>query len=992
MFKNIFKKFQNYIFPALILLLVGIIAWKNYEPNTILSGWDALHPEFNFGLALKQGISGVWREAQGVGAVAAHSHMADLPRIFLLWISSFVLPVQFLRYFYIFLCLAAGPLGIYYFLKYWFERESNSFTVLTASFLGAAYYLFNLGTLQLFYVPFEMFTTLYAFLPWLFLFALKYLREGEKKALLVFAGISLFACPMAYAATLFYPYLLALILFLFTYSLVGRNKKKALQRSLAILIITLAINAYWILPNIYSVATQAEIVSNSRINSLFSPEAFLRNKSYGTFSDIAIHKNFLFSWRAFDQEHSVFVDLLDTWNTHLQSKSVLLIGYIMAGISFFGALLSLLKRNKIGLVLAPVVLLSLFFLINMNPPTGVLYAYLYEHIGLFREGFRMPFAKFSTLFVFMASLYFGYFIFKASVFLSKTRVQKTVRFLFIPTVFVALCIFMKPVFDGHLIAPFLKTNIPTEYFHVFDWLNEHENERIAKLPIYTPFNWEFHDWGYEGSGWFSWFGMANPQFDRDFDRWSPYNESFYNEAAFAIYSDDLIAFEKTLEKYQVGYLFLDESILNAGGSEPILRINEIKEMIAESSHIQVAKEFGFLSIYETDFVQNDNYLSTPASYSLIDSDTTYSEKDVVYLENGVYVEDKNGVTYPFANFDKRAEVEIEVEGNLVNFFSKTLDFTGTKELAIENIDSIVDIELDNKKRVKASIVIDGETEEDFSLERGFDTGYNCDLNKIGTVSKENDGERVTYKAFDGGVSCDFFSFPDLSYSQGYLLRITGKNTEGRSLKFYLQNTDTVRMDLEELLPEGEFDEAFVILPKDIEGSGYTLNLETRSFGRVSSENILEKIEFIPVPISILQKIKLEPVSYSSAANDIVIVDSRKTGTGYYSLKTNSKEGLIILGQGYESGWLGFGFKEENISLFNKVLPWFNGEYLRHVKANSWANGWYVSGDHQRLVIVFWPQYLEYLGLAILVISLVFLLNKKGKTHLTVDKGRSLKLK
>jgi len=75
------------------------------------------------------------------------------------------------------------------------------------------------------------------------------------------------------------------------------------------------------------------------------------------------------------------------------------------------------------------------------------------------------------------------------------------------------------------------------------------------------------------------------------------------------------------------------------------------------------------------------------------------------------------------------------------------------------------------------------------------------LNKIGSVSKENDGENISYKAFDGGVSCDFFSFPDLSYSQGYLLRISGKNIEGRSLKFYLQNINTGRMDLEELLPK-----------------------------------------------------------------------------------------------------------------------------------------------------------------------------------------------
>ena len=205
MFSRVFKKFQKFIFPSLLILIIGIICWKNYEPGTILSGWDSLHPEFNFNLALKRVFFGVWREEQGVGALAAHSHMADLPRILLLWISSLVLPVQFLRYFYLFLCLLIGPLGVYFLLKYVFEREKSSFFTLVASFLGGAYYLLNLGTLQIFFVPFEMFITQFAFLPWIFFLALKYLRERKRKTLLIFALISVFASPMAYAATLFYP-------------------------------------------------------------------------------------------------------------------------------------------------------------------------------------------------------------------------------------------------------------------------------------------------------------------------------------------------------------------------------------------------------------------------------------------------------------------------------------------------------------------------------------------------------------------------------------------------------------------------------------------------------------------------------------------------------------------------------------------------------------------------------------------------------------------
>jgi len=115
---NRLRKFASrFFFPLLIILIAGLLAWQNYTPGTILSGWDTLHPEFNFGLAFERAIFGVWRPEQGVGALAIHSHMSDLPRIVFLWLSSFVLPVNFLRYFYFFTTLALGPLGVYFFVK-----------------------------------------------------------------------------------------------------------------------------------------------------------------------------------------------------------------------------------------------------------------------------------------------------------------------------------------------------------------------------------------------------------------------------------------------------------------------------------------------------------------------------------------------------------------------------------------------------------------------------------------------------------------------------------------------------------------------------------------------------------------------------------------------------------------------------------------------------------------------------------------------------------
>src|SRR3990172_5825989 len=123
--KNL-KKLQRLFFPVLLVVLIILILANNYTPGTILSGWDVLHPEFDFKLAVYRAFYGVWRDDQGVGALAVHSHMADLPRILLLWFFSIFLEESFIRYFYFFATLLIGPLGIYFFSSLVFADKKGS--------------------------------------------------------------------------------------------------------------------------------------------------------------------------------------------------------------------------------------------------------------------------------------------------------------------------------------------------------------------------------------------------------------------------------------------------------------------------------------------------------------------------------------------------------------------------------------------------------------------------------------------------------------------------------------------------------------------------------------------------------------------------------------------------------------------------------------------------------------------------------------------------
>ena len=160
-------QFSKNVFSLIILIgIVLIICFQNYIPGTYLSGWDTLHPEFDFPEYFKR-IFSVWQEHQGLGAPAAQAQAAEIPRLIIYYLSSLVLPSSFLRYCYFFLTLIVGVLGVYYFVK---ELHKNQ----AVAFLSALFYLLNLATLQIYVLPLEMFATLFAVIGWIFLFSTKF--------------------------------------------------------------------------------------------------------------------------------------------------------------------------------------------------------------------------------------------------------------------------------------------------------------------------------------------------------------------------------------------------------------------------------------------------------------------------------------------------------------------------------------------------------------------------------------------------------------------------------------------------------------------------------------------------------------------------------------------------------------------------------------------------------------------------------------------------
>jgi len=352
------------IYPILLTLLCLVICYLNYKPNTFLTGWDTLHPELNFPLNFSRLINGVWRYEQGLGAITGHSHMADLPRVFLLWLFHFIFPINFLRYAYIFLCFILGPLGIYYLIRYLFKKDSIAFVI-------AIFYIFNLSTVQQFYVPFEMFPTQWAFLPFIILYSLKYLQTNHKKYLLLFSLFTLLATPQAYAAHLWYAFFAVYLVFLFLHFLLKRNKK-----IFNLILFTLALNAFWLLPNIYYISSSSSIPKNTKVNRLYSQEYLLQNRATGYLRDVALVKGFYFNWQIYNPQTSKFENLLPSWEKHLSNPLISLIGYLTFFLSFSGLILYFVKKNKTLIYLSPFFVIPLILLLNHTPPFSYLFDFL----------------------------------------------------------------------------------------------------------------------------------------------------------------------------------------------------------------------------------------------------------------------------------------------------------------------------------------------------------------------------------------------------------------------------------------------------------------------------------------------------------------------------------------------------------------------------------------------------------------------------------------
>ena len=536
------------IFLGLVLV---ILFYKNFTPNTWLIGWDNLVPELNIWLNLKRSFLAVWQEYQGLGLVGGMGHATEIIRQIILLPFILILPHNLIRYFWQFLMLALGTFSLNFGLKKFFQLSK------TSSLLGSLFYLLNFGTIQYFWVPFEPFSTFWGFFPALFFVLLNYLKNPNRKNLIYFTLINFLAIPSFYVQTIFIVYILCFSLILLSHFIIN-FKKLSFKLYSTVLLIIFFLNSFWFLPSLYFLKNDSFNTTQGYGNIMSNQETFDRNQNHGTITDFLLLKNYYYDFPK--GENST---LMSPWVSHFSNQYNLICGYLVSIFIIIGLISLFIKfKQKPSLKLS---LLLIFFLCSIAllsaTPVFSQINYFIRQIPIINQIFRSPWTKFlvPTAFIFSVLLSIGI----ENYFKFLTKIKYSPRFCkTITSVIFLFCLFnfSFPVFQGQFFYSKMKNELPSKYSELFSFFKTASpTARIMNLPQGSFWGWTNYRWGPVGSG-FLWYGLNQPILDRAFDVWNLKNETYYWELTSALQQKNPLAIKSIIDKYSVEYVVFDDDV------------------------------------------------------------------------------------------------------------------------------------------------------------------------------------------------------------------------------------------------------------------------------------------------------------------------------------------------------------------------------------------------------------------------------------------------
>lgn len=957
-----------------IVSLTVLLAAGNVTPGSWLTGWDNIHPEFNFPLNITRSLFAAWQEYQGPGLLGGMGHAAALPRELLLWILSLLIPVDQLRYLWTFLMLGVGALGASVLIRRIARtiRPNGSNTTLTITGLsGGLFYLFNLATVQTFFAPFEAFVTHFAVLPWLLWSTLRILEKPSVQRLAVFAVINLLGATHAYIPTLFFVYLSVLAILLL-WHVIRSHSLLSLRRVIVILLITFTTNAFWLLPFGYFAGTGTTTTVDAKINQMATEDIYLRNQKYGTIGDTLALKNFWFDNVEYNPISGTSEMMMDTWRDWGETPGVIATSSIVIGIVLVGAALALRKKETIPWFFIG---LAAFTMIAIDaPPFSQVITVLRDHIPLFSQFLRFPFTKWAT------TLSLVYAVFFSLSFLWLLSFLRTRHYL-VPVMLFALVVSLPvittlPVFSGNLISERVRIAIPDEYFSLFDYFRIKPQGRVAVLPQPNFWDWRYYRWGALGSG-FIWYGIEQPILDRSFDVWSSENENVYWELSYALFSKNPEAIDAVINKYDVSYIVLDNNLVTTSHSRALFT-QESESLLPILSNFNLDATFGNILVYTRIVPRSDTFIQVTDVLPTVSSTYTWTDSDIAFQDIGMYEsgpiksERTEATYYPFRSLftkrnaqelpypihddDRQITISSPLPSDLVlqaqepkNIFSEAGQNTNPyATLTVSDTDAAVSVDKTE------SLVYSTDDTGVFDPRAVFPCGLLSP--GVATGALRNDGTEPYLELSSlAEQGCLSFGMPDLHHSQGYLAAVTYRHGTGRPLLLAFINQSAKHTEIETHLTRNTdwTTDYFILPPLSPDGLAYTVYLANDAKGRYKTVNDIESIRVYRFPYDELVRLSI-PQHDQDISKDIK--EQQLSGSftvshpnpSYYRITLDEQSQAnqtLILNQSYHEGWRAYEVecKVQNVKCkIAEIFPFLFGQEIKnHVLVNNWANAWLI---------------------------------------------------
>lgn len=969
--------FKRHCYEFLLLGIVLILCITNYHTGTYLSGWDNLQTDLNPLLGIKRAVFSLWEEYQSLGLLAGMGHAADIVRAVYIWLLSFILPPSLLRYAFHFSMLFMGAIGMFKLLTFsGLDGHKRKF-----AFLGSLFYLFNFEVTQMMFFPFEPFSVFVGLLPleiWIFLKVITH--KSTRRDWLLFILINLIATPQGVAQQLFVVYCLLLGLITLG-TLISTKSKGILKKAFLGLVLIVSLNSFWLMPQVYFLATSGSVVKESKINQIATQDVLYANRDKGNVSDFLRFEGFFYDRVDQNQNH-----LFTTWKDYRNLPVVSIGIFALSLLSLSGLFIK--SKFRIGFAFC-LGLIGLSLLSNTPPFTFI--NDLIRENGFVNQIFRSPFTKFSIPFALVSAYFFAMTLshFDGRVKFKIKRVH--VSILFVLGLLLVLGTTL-PSFNHQSISPVMQVKYPQPYLDIIEYFKTvDKNKRISLLPEYTFWGWYHYRWGYDGSG-FIWYGIEQPIISRTFDVWSFTSEGYFWELKSALEAEDPKGLENVFEKYNVDYVLFDTSLMPIVSSTKGIQYQSITTLLDKTPSIHKVKSFGFLSLYQIDHKDPvTSFITMAHDVPNIGPKVTITNRDTAYNQNGLYQTTDTkpyDLYYPFLDLMTQTQItkknwnitELPANWTVSASLPRLSDYTLiSSNAAVANLyrdDKAVQYDLPLSINTKAdSLSVSFPKVRLDSFNPSSSPVTSCGPEEGGLIRSEIIDTSLKLIARNGAIGC--ISFEDLNLDQryGYLLSIKNENNSGQPFFFYTLDKTKDQAYVEDRLNEPSMN--YVIGSKYVGGLGYAFTFQSTSLPTVPAINTLKSLTVDLIPYDELKDMKLtKKDAVPPQAQTDTVLTAKKDSYYHYTLtlRPDPKEATLILDQSFHSGWKAYELRV-NPTYLEKTLPFFFAKRIdTHVLINNWANGWIIPPhtEDKTVILVFSPQHLEYGGFVIIgiVISLV----------------------